>query len=188
MRITEITLDMFNYWQITNEIVRIGTDNGANMIKPFADFSDELSLDEFDDVITDLDEIHPSISFAAVDNITQELAVSFPDSLLVHLRRDDLLQMYCSIRGERFFKYQLRTSRANKCYRGKGTMLHHKCKKNNTIKCAEVFSEKYFNFSIMNKTRWSSMHQSGPWVNGSWVRWVMGHGFVTHGSMGHVGQ
>ena len=35
------------------------------------------------------------------------------------------------------------------------------------------------------------MYQSGPWVNGSWVmgqmghingwvRWVMGHGFVTH--------
>ena len=79
-----------------------GTDNGANMIIAFADFSDELHFDEFDlvvhdsdsDVITDLDEIHPSIVFDAVDNIKQELSVSFPDSLLVRLRRDDLLQMW----------------------------------------------------------------------------------------------
>ena len=61
----------------------------------FADFSDKLHLAEFDllvhdndsDVITDLDEIRPSILLDAVDNITQELAWSFPDSLLVRLGR-----------------------------------------------------------------------------------------------------
>ena len=81
--------------------MRIGTDNGANMIKAFADFSDELQLDDIDLVVHDIDsegnkdfdEIHPSILLEAVDNITQELAGSFPDSLLVRLRRDGLLQM-----------------------------------------------------------------------------------------------
>ena len=37
-KIAKYTLDICNYWQITNKVVRIGTDNGANMIKAFADF------------------------------------------------------------------------------------------------------------------------------------------------------
>ena len=101
-RIAKFTLDICNYWQITNKVVRIGTDNGANMIKAFADFSDELQLDDIDLVVhnndsegnKDFDEIHPSILLEAVDNITQELAGSFHDSLLVRLRRNGLLQMW----------------------------------------------------------------------------------------------
>ena len=72
------------------------------MIKAFADFSDELQLDDIDLVVhnndsegnKDFDEIHPSILLEAVDNITQELAGSFHDSLLVRLRRNGLLQMW----------------------------------------------------------------------------------------------
>ena len=86
---------------IANKVVRISTDNGANMIKGFADFSDELQFDDIDLVVhdndsegnKDFDEIHLSILLEAVDNITQELAGSFPDSLLVRLRRNALLQM-----------------------------------------------------------------------------------------------
>ena len=98
----EITLDICNYWQITNKVVRVATDNGANVIKAFADFSDELQLDDIDLVVHDIDsegykdfdEIHPSILLEAVDNTTQQLAGSFPDSLIVRLRRDGLLQMW----------------------------------------------------------------------------------------------
>ena len=78
-RIAKFTLDICNYWQKTNKVVRIGTDNGANMIKAFADFSDELQLDDIDLIVQDIDsegnkdfnEMHPSILLEAVDNITQ---------------------------------------------------------------------------------------------------------------------
>ena len=63
------------------------------MIKAFADFSDELLLEDIDLVVddndsegnTDLDEINSSVLLEAVDNITQELAGSFPDSLLLQM-------------------------------------------------------------------------------------------------------
>ena len=51
MRVAKFTLDICNYWQISNKVLRIGTDNGANMIKAFADFSDELLLDDIDLVV-----------------------------------------------------------------------------------------------------------------------------------------
>ena len=61
-----------------------------------------MQLDDIDLVVhnndsegnKDFDEIHPSILLEAVDNITQELAGSFHDSLLVRPRRNGLLQMW----------------------------------------------------------------------------------------------
>ena len=80
-KIAKFTLDICNYWQMTNKVVRIGSDNGANMIKAFASFSDRFPLDDVGLVVHDdsegntgLDEIHPSILLVAVDNIIQELA------------------------------------------------------------------------------------------------------------------
>ena len=152
--------------------MRIATDNGANVIKAFADFSDELQLDDIDLVVHDIDseeykdfdEIRPSILLEAVDNITQELAGSFPDSLLVRLRRDGLLQMWfpCVCHTAQFWVKDLK--KTNLGHRGKVNAIVAKAQcfltnAKNSTKFAEVFSGKSFNLSTMNKTRWSSMYK-----------------------------
>ena len=51
-RIAEFTINTCKYWGIINKIVRIGTDNGANMVKAFAHFDDyiEFEVTELPDI------------------------------------------------------------------------------------------------------------------------------------------
>ena len=172
-RIAQFTLNICQYWGITNKLVRIGADNGANMIKAFADFSEELGFDETDIVDNectdaedseDLDEIDSSLLLDAVKHISQELAGSFPESLLVRLRREGLLQMWfpCVCHTAQLGVKDFLAS--NLGHRGKVNAIVSKTQSfvtsaKNSTKCAEVFSDKSFNLSVMNKTRWSSMYK-----------------------------
>ena len=93
------------------------------------------------------------------------MAGSFPDSLLVRLQRDGLLQMWfpCVCHTAQLgVKYFLET---NLGHRGQINSIVAKAhcfvtSAKNSTKCAEVFSEKSFNLSTMNKTRWSSMYKT----------------------------
>ena len=73
---------------------------------------------------------------------------------MIFYRCGSMCVTYCSIRGERVqlgHRGQINTIVAKaQCFVTSAK---------NSTKCDEVFSEKSFNFSTMNKTRWSSMHQ-----------------------------
>ena len=129
------------------------------MINAFADFIDELQLDDIDsEGNKDFDEIHLSVLLEVVDNITQELAGSFPDSLLVRLQMWFPCVCHTAQLGVKDFLEN------NLGHRGqiKAIVAKAQCfitSAKNSTKCAEVFSEKNFNSSTMNKTRWSSMYK-----------------------------
>ena len=180
-RIARFTIDTCNDWCIANKIVRVGTDNGSNMVKAFSQIDELLDLDEselpedyiyeedyFDGYNESLDnfelqEIDKSIMKEAVENLTEELEETSPQSLLVGLRKDGLLPLWfpCVCHTAQLaVKDFLKTDLGN---RGEINAIVKKAQEfvksaKSSTKCAEIFMEKGFNLMSMNATRWNSMY------------------------------
>ena len=105
-RIANFTLTTCGDWNITNKIVRIGTDNGSNMVNAFSEFEELIELNEnlenLDDgspTVEHLDEDYDSfdeetLAFDEIDNSVIEEAVEKLSRIYLKIWKKHILNHY----------------------------------------------------------------------------------------------
>ena len=166
-RIAQFTQHTASEWDLENKIVRVGSDNAANMKKAFdtvLEIEHELVEIDIDGDEDELEEIEEKILTDAWISIFEYLSDMNLNSLTSKLRAAGLLSVWgrcichlIQLCVNDFIQKHLRAHGSVNKFIVKANQFVNSARK--SVQCGEIFLEYKFTLDAMNQTRWNSMHK-----------------------------